>query len=226
MEILPNDCVRRTQELYDRIGHLFDAETDAFNRAVAFPQVIRILTEELQGLGGKSILDIGCGSGRLVKLMLDEGADAEGIELSRATAERRGGLPVACGSMLDLPYPDGTFDAAVAYHSFNYLPSGMQPDALSEMHRVLRPEGTLVLGAFHAETRQVDPVTLVAHGESFPLFLRTKDELERMLGDAGFFCLRSLSPVCTPDECLLVESTKRHLVADRPYAQFMIAVRV
>jgi SAM-dependent methyltransferase len=47
------------------------------------------------------------------------------------------------GDALALPYPDGTFDAAVSTQVYEYVPD--VPAALAELRRVLRPGGVLLV---------------------------------------------------------------------------------
>jgi ubiquinone/menaquinone biosynthesis C-methylase UbiE len=99
---------------------------------------------------GERVLDIGCGPGLLAEEMTEEvGPDGrvDGIDTSEsmlAIASRRA-APVhyATGDALSLPYPDQTFDAAVATQVYEYVPD--MPAALAEARRVLRPGGRLLI---------------------------------------------------------------------------------
>ena len=67
-----------------------------------------------------------------------------GIERARHLAEREG---IACkfvvGNAEDLPYSDGYFDKIVCSSSLEHF--GDDIKALNEMHRVLKPDGSVVL---------------------------------------------------------------------------------
>lgn len=87
---------------------------------------------------GTRVLDAGCGEGVLV----DEYASRlhiEGIDPNYSSAR------VRSGSLTDLPYGTGTFDRALCLDVLEHLSFDEQPRALSELHRVLRPGGELLV---------------------------------------------------------------------------------
>lgn len=105
---------------------------------------------ELMGIApGVRVLDAGCGTGvataELARAVAPDG-EAVGVDLSTdflAVAERRvtGGLPLrfARGDVTDLPFEDGSFDAARCERVIQHL---SDPDAaIHELMRVVRPGG-------------------------------------------------------------------------------------
>ena len=98
------------------------------------------------------VLDCGIGSGSLSLALasittdsLDyHGIDTSGAMLAAADAElRRAGIAAQLrqSDIRTIPYPDHTFDVAMAAHVLEHLP---EPDlALREMVRVLKPGGIL-----------------------------------------------------------------------------------
>ncbi len=99
------------------------------------------LHEQVGVAAGRRVLDIACGSGLAMRLGAGRGARMAGIDASRALVEiareRNPEADVVLGSMFDLPWDDGAFDAVT---SINGIWGGCQP-ALREAHRVLRPGG-------------------------------------------------------------------------------------
>ena len=104
---------------------------------------------------GKVCLDAGCGSGRAVRSLLKLGAKKVyaidgGKGCVRNTTERNkeyaDRLDVRLGSVLELPYPDDTFDFVhcdgVLHHTTN------PRKGFSELLRVLKPAGKLVVGLY------------------------------------------------------------------------------
>ncbi len=104
-------------------------------------------------VAGRRILDAGCGTGPLLAALRDRGAIVTGFDKSAAMLElarRRLGagadLQVAdLGS--PLPFPDGTFDDAIASLVLHYLEDW--GPALAELRRVLKPGGRLMVSVDH-----------------------------------------------------------------------------
>jgi cyclopropane fatty-acyl-phospholipid synthase-like methyltransferase len=103
---------------------------------------------------GQRLLDVGCGNGRPAVLAAQQtGASVVGINLSTAQiadanklASEEGvsdKVTFAIADAMELPYPDGSFDAVWAVESLSHMPDRVA--ALREMLRVLRPGGRLVL---------------------------------------------------------------------------------
>lgn len=109
---------------------------------------------ELAGdVDGHRVLDAGCGSGPLTAALQDVGAVVTGFDLSPAMIElARARLgPDADLHVADLggplPFDDDAFDVVVASLCLHYLEDWAAP--LTELRRVLRPGGRLVLSVPH-----------------------------------------------------------------------------
>lgn len=87
-------------------------------------------------------LDLGCGTGRLASFAT-VAADASIASLAVAQAQRHAAHLVAADAER-LPFPDSTFDAAIAFHMFMHLERGAIRTILRECARVLRPGGILI----------------------------------------------------------------------------------
>jgi malonyl-CoA O-methyltransferase len=108
--------------------------------------------------GARRLLDVGCGTGRLLAdaLAARPGLAAAGLDLApgmcaaaRAAAPAAG---VAAGDAEALPFRAGAFDLVVSTSTFQWLPR-LEP-ALAECARVLRPGGRLVVALFAERTLQ------------------------------------------------------------------------
>jgi ubiquinone/menaquinone biosynthesis C-methylase UbiE len=98
---------------------------------------------------GERVLDVGCGTGSLT-FTIPEVADIgriEGIDYSEAyveAARQRNTDPritLAQGDACALPFPDGSFDRALALLVLHFIPESEQ--ALREMSRVTKPGGVV-----------------------------------------------------------------------------------
>jgi SAM-dependent methyltransferase len=141
---------------------------------------------------GDHLLDIGPGSGVLIREALERGATASAIDHSadmvRVTRETNadavadGRLTVEEGDAAKLPYPDGSFTRVALAHVFFFLPDPLA--VLRESYRVLREGGRLA--AFTI------PPSMRGHPHAAPepiasrMFFYEDDELERLAREAGF----------------------------------------
>lgn len=118
----------------------------------------------LPRLVGKDVLELGCGLGDLLADMLQAGYHCRAVEHSpqmvaaaRETLQRRHvGLPstVVQGAAQRLPFQAESFDAVVSTFPSEYI---YDPETLSEIERVLRPGGRLIV----IESANLFPIGIV-----------------------------------------------------------------
>jgi ubiquinone/menaquinone biosynthesis C-methylase UbiE len=104
---------------------------------------------------GHRVLDVGCGTGNLLRSTGKRyrtvdlvGLDPDPRVLARAGRKlRRAGRSVRLdrGFAQELPYPDDSFDRVFSSLMLHHLDSASKDTLLAEVHRVLRPDGLLVL---------------------------------------------------------------------------------
>jgi ubiquinone/menaquinone biosynthesis C-methylase UbiE len=135
-------------------------------RVFTYLPVERELLEALPD--GARILDLGCGDGSHLG-RLATGGSVVGIDLSmELLAQAVSIAPVVAGSGERLPFSDQAFDLVYVSHVLHH--STDHRGVLNEVHRVLRPRGTLVL----VETCEDSPLmrlarTLRPRWESVPV---------------------------------------------------------
>jgi SAM-dependent methyltransferase len=91
------------------------------------------------------ILDAGCGSGRFMVELAQRGS-VTGVELSEtsvALARERQLGEIVAGSVLEMPFADGSFDLAVSLDVIEHLEDDLA--ALRELRRVVAPGGALLV---------------------------------------------------------------------------------
>ncbi len=88
------------------------------------------------------MLDIGCGSSRIVQTL----PDVVGVDLALPKLRwlRSPGRQLVQADMNHLPFTDGAFDAVLSSEVIEHIPRDQV--RLEELMRVLRPGGTLILG--------------------------------------------------------------------------------
>jgi SAM-dependent methyltransferase len=90
------------------------------------------------------VLDLGCGSGRMVIWNRDLGAATIGVDVSPYFArEARETVDLVLGDLRSLPFPDETFTKAYALDVLEHLSPDALRGMLAEAARVLAPGGTL-----------------------------------------------------------------------------------
>lgn len=124
---------------------------------------------------GQSVLDVCCGTGdwtlALAKAVgpsgsvtgLDFSANMLSVARQKLERERLRNVQLDCGDALAMPYPDHAFDHVSIGFGLRNLPDYMT--ALKEMHRVLKPGGTLTC----LETSQP---TIPGYAQLFFLYFR------------------------------------------------------
>jgi SAM-dependent methyltransferase len=153
-------------------------------------------------LRGRRVLDVGCGTGALASALSDRAQarvwavepSAEMLAVARARAPRGVGLKQADAE--DLPFKDGWFERVVMSLVVHLVD---RRRALAEAHRVLAPEGRLVIATFdHAHfdawwAARLFPSIAEIDRMRFP----TRAQLAEELREAGFVEAREIA---LPDE--------------------------
>lgn len=140
--------------------------------------------------GDASVLDAGCGTGRMSRYLADRGCTVRGIDLSAgmvAAARRfQPDLGFAVASLNALPFADAEFAGVLLWYSTIHTPPAGQPTILHEAARVLRPGGH-VLVAFQRGEGVREVVGYRRHGHDVTLHrhLFTADEVANHLASAG-----------------------------------------
>lgn len=143
---------------------------------------------------GQSVLDVGCGEGTFTALLAEAGAAPVGVEIAERALERARArhpdldfrLAPAGGP---LPLCDASFDAVWASEVLAHV--GDTANFLSELRRVLRPRGQLLITTpYHGRVKSAALAftRFEAHFDPRGPHLRfyTKRSLRALLSDFGF----------------------------------------
>jgi SAM-dependent methyltransferase len=125
----------------------FQAETRHFWFRGLRRFVRPLLADAVAGRERPRVLDAGCGTGCNLR-MLPELARGYGFDLNRVGlryAREAGHARVARASVVAIPFPDATFDLVTSFDVLYALTTDEARRAMSEMARVLKPGGTLVV---------------------------------------------------------------------------------
>jgi 2-polyprenyl-3-methyl-5-hydroxy-6-metoxy-1,4-benzoquinol methylase len=138
---------RQDFEEYARVKPFNASVADTWDAAIA-----EALTRSGLPLSDVRVLDYGCGDGKyfppLVRLGLTSD-NIHGIEISKLRIERCHALgwkhAVLVEKGEDLPYAAESFDVVNLMEVVEHIPAAIIPSVLREIHRVIRPEGVLIV---------------------------------------------------------------------------------
>jgi ubiquinone/menaquinone biosynthesis C-methylase UbiE len=139
---------------------------------------------------GSLICDAGCGpSAHIGNYLFERGLDVVGVDLSlhclKIARETNPGMRFKREDFAEMTFPDGTFSGLVAYHSIIHSPKKSIPGIFKEFHRVLKPDGHLLV-AVKAGTEEgyCDEILGTKTQIYFSYF--SENEIAEYLTEAGF----------------------------------------
>ncbi len=172
----------------ESVQHAYSAMSDQYielfgSISQVHPDDLALIVRHLSIRPGL-VLDVGCGPGHHTAHLRSRGVDVTGLDLvpkfiAHARATYPGGR-YELGSMHELPVSDGSVVGILAWYSLIHMPPDGIDHALTELHRVLAPGGTLVVGWFDG-----DEVTAFDHKVTTAYYWPI-GELSRRLRRVGF----------------------------------------
>ncbi len=156
---------------------------------------LALVLEALAPRAGDQILDAGCGTGIFTEPMVATGARLIGLDISldmlRPAVSRlpAQGFSAVSGTLLELPFPDGSFDHTVSVTALEFIEDGA--GALAELLRVTRPGGRMVVATLNALSPWARRRAESAAADSRSLFnhtwFRSPDELMALVPLPGWW---------------------------------------
>ncbi|WP_130013169.1 class I SAM-dependent methyltransferase [Serinicoccus sediminis] len=187
---MPQQGEELTRTAYDTVADLY---ADTFTSTEPEQPLELAMVDHFVVLLGHRprVLDAGCGAGRMLPQLAARGCRPEGVDLSpemvrRARADHPA-YPSTVGSLTALDASDGEFDGVFSWYSTIHTPDDHLDRMLSEMVRVLRPGGHLLLAFQVGEGgRDIGP-GFAAHGFQVTLnrYHRSVQDVASRLGRLG-----------------------------------------
>lgn len=126
---------------FDRVARAYERGRPGYP-----PAAVRHLVRALDLRPGRTVVELGSGTGKLTRLLRPTGAAFVAVEPSdpmrEVFARAVPGVLALRGTAEAIPLPDGIADAVVAAQAFHWF---RHRTALREIARILRPGGTLAL---------------------------------------------------------------------------------
>jgi ubiquinone/menaquinone biosynthesis C-methylase UbiE len=154
-----------------------------------------------------SVLDVGCGTGEVTLLAKTRAKDGkvygidpapEMVTVARKKAARKSlDIDFRVAVIEDLPFPDSSMDVVTSSLMMHHLPDDLKVRGLSEVYRVLKPGGRLLIADFMNPTSSLVNHLFLAFTQHRGLKSGIED-LRRLLTNAGF------TQVTQADETVLV----------------------
>ena len=157
-----------------------------------------ILLKDAGDTSHKTMLELGCGVGRLLRAGLKRFKHVIGIDVSESAIKKaheflnfETNLELYTGNGIDLtPVPDHSVDTLISFAALTSIPTSVIANYMREFHRVLKPGGEVRLQAYLGKEQKV--------AEQDTLYLRcyAEENFRRAAVAAGF-------EVCSIQELLL-----------------------
>jgi SAM-dependent methyltransferase len=139
---------RRVSELQHPDSRSFELVADLYERARPEypPAAVAWIADELGLRSGRTVLDLGAGTGKLTRALVGTGAQViavePGEEMLRQLTRAVPAAEALRGAAEAIPLPDESVDAATMGQSFHWF---RHDEALPELYRVLRPDSAIAL---------------------------------------------------------------------------------
>jgi SAM-dependent methyltransferase len=140
------EVINANIELYTKSSHEYEKLEPQY-RPENLKRVTALLKKEIDAVGAKKVLDLGCGTGFMINLMkefVDEitGVDVTQVMLDRVNKEGRAKIELFCHDTGSYPVEEGKYDMATA-HSFLHHLYDIKP-TIETASKALRKGGVFV----------------------------------------------------------------------------------
>lgn len=201
--MVESEVLDTTREAYDAAAQQYaQLFRDSLRDSPLDRAILGAFAEAVRASGNGQVADLGCGPGHVTAYLAELGLAAYGVDVSPAMIElARPAYPdlrFEVGSMAGLPIVDGALGGVLSRWSIIHTPPPEVPAILAEFHRVLAPDGHLLIG-FSASDDQAHATQVYDHAVT-PAYRWWPDRLAALLREAGLTEVARLARVPAPTE--------------------------
>ncbi|HJB08341.1 MAG TPA: class I SAM-dependent methyltransferase [Candidatus Enterocloster faecavium] len=177
------DAKENSKAAFDQQAATYDRDVKGQHARALYP----VILEKLSRIPYHTALDLGCGTGELMRRILEKDGSKVlyGLDLSEQmleTAKKKlgGKVDLVLGDSEHLPFEDASFDVVYCNDSFHHYPA---PDeVLGEVFRVLKPGGTfLMCDSWHPGLGRVLINAWFRHSREGDVKLYSEREMRKLL---------------------------------------------
>ena len=180
----------------------YDADVAACEEAGDYPfagytELHQQVFDIVHAREGVSVLDLGCGTGKLTARILEAGHPVTAVDFSgqmlQAAAHNAPGATFVQGELTQVPdlLAGQTFDCIIAVYALHHLPDAEKYALLTALREHLKPEGVIVLGDVSFPDRDGLEAVREAYEEDWDdsEFYLVREELEQALPQFDVDCI-------------------------------------
>lgn len=180
----------------------YDADVAACEEAGDYPfagytELHQQVFDIVHAREGVSVLDLGCGTGKLTARILEAGHPVTAVDFSgqmlQAAAHNAPGATFVQGELARVPdlLEGQTFDCIIAVYALHHLPDAEKYALLTALREHLNPEGVIVLGDVSFPDRDGLEAVREAYEEEWDdsEFYLVREELEQALPQFDVDCI-------------------------------------
>ena len=180
----------------------YDADVAACEAAEDYPfagytELHQQVFDIVHAREGVTVLDLGCGTGKLTARMVEAGHPVTAVDFSgqmlQAAAHNAPGATFVQAELAQVPdlLAGQTFDCIIAVYALHHLPDQQKYALLTALREHLNPEGVIVLGDVSFPNREGLKAVREAYEEDWDdsEFYLVREELEAALPQFDVDCI-------------------------------------
>jgi len=131
-------------------GERFTPLSKLINDEIGFEHLHRYYTA-LELIKGKIVLDVACGEGYGTDILSKNANKIFGVDIDQASIDhakrtyKSNNIEFICGNADEIPLPDDSVEVVISYETIEHINEESQKKFLSEIKRVLRKGGILII---------------------------------------------------------------------------------